>query len=33
MKDAGIMSEIPAEVWKQGWNVNVQAAGSAEQSI
>jgi len=33
MKDAGLLSEIPTEVWKQGWNVNVQATGSAEQSI
>ncbi len=33
MKDAGLMSDIPAEVWRKGWNVNVQAAGSAEQSI
>jgi len=33
MKDAGLMDEIPAEVRKQGWNVNVQATGSAEQSI
>ncbi len=33
MKDAGLLSEIPTEVWKKGWNVNVQATGSAEQSI
>lgn len=33
MKEAGMLSEIPPQVWQKGWNVNVQAAGCAEQSI
>jgi DNA-directed RNA polymerase subunit RPC12/RpoP len=33
MKDAGMLPKIPPETWRKGWNVNVQAAGSAEQSV
>lgn len=33
MAKAGLLSEIPAEVWTTDWNVNSQAVGSAEASI
>jgi hypothetical protein len=33
MAKAGLLSEIPAEVWTREWNVNSQAVGSAEASI
>lgn len=33
MQKAGILKEIPAEVWKKAWNVNSQAVGSAEHCI
>ena len=33
MAKAGLLSEIPAEVWRLEWNVNSQAVGSAEASI
>lgn len=33
MAKAGLLGEIPAEVWTLDWNVNSQAVGSAEASI
>jgi hypothetical protein len=33
MLKKGLLSQIPPEVWKMDWNVNVQAVGNAEQSI
>jgi hypothetical protein len=33
MAKAGLLSKIPAEVWKIEWNVNSQPVGSAEASI
>jgi len=33
MKKAGLLSRIPAEVWKIDWNVNSQAIGNSETSI
>ena len=33
MAKAGLLSEIPAGVWRLEWNVNSQAVGSAEASI
>lgn len=33
MKKAGLLSQIPANVWKIDWNVNSQAVGSSNSSI
>jgi hypothetical protein len=33
MAKAGLLGQIPREVWKIDWNVNSQAVGSAEASI
>lgn len=33
MRDAGYLSQIPAEVWKKAFNVNVRAYPNAQQSI
>jgi len=33
MKKAGLLSQIPASVWKIDWNVNSQAIGNSENSI
>jgi len=33
MKDAGLIHLVDPELWKTGWNVNIQPVGAAEQSI
>jgi hypothetical protein len=33
MAKAGFLAQIPAEVWRQDWNVNSQAVGSAEGAL
>jgi hypothetical protein len=33
MKRAGLVHQIPAEVWQIAWNVNSQAIGSSEASL
>ena len=33
MEKAGLLAEIPKEVWAKAWNVNSQAVGSSEASI
>lgn len=33
MKNAGLWSRIPADVWKIDWTVNSQVMGSGEASI
>ena len=33
MIEAGLSDCIPPAVWKIGWNVNIQAVGTAEQTI
>jgi hypothetical protein len=33
MEKAGLLAEIPKEVWTKSWNVNSQAVGSSEASI
>ena len=33
MMKAGLLDQIPAEVWRKEWNVNCQAVGEAEGSI
>ena len=33
MAKAGVLEQIPAQVWDKGWNVNCQAVGSPEASI
>ncbi len=33
MKKAGLLHQIPAEVWKINWNVNSQPVGSSEASL
>jgi len=33
MARAGLIDQIPAEVWQTPWNVNIQPVGSSEQSI
>ena len=33
MKKAGLLAEIPKEVWTKSWNINSQAVGSSEASI
>lgn len=33
MEKAGLLSEIPPEVWQAGWNVNCQAVGESAASV
>jgi hypothetical protein len=33
MEKAGLLDQVPPEVWKKEWNVNCQAVGDAEGSI
>jgi hypothetical protein len=33
IEKAGLLSQIPAEVWKKDWNVNCQAVGDAQASL
>jgi hypothetical protein len=33
MKEAGLLDQIPPEVWQVDWNVNSQAVGSSEASL
>lgn len=33
MVKADLIHQLPGSVWQEGWNVNIQAVGSAEQSI
>jgi hypothetical protein len=33
MKKAGLLDQIPPEVWQKEWNVNCQAVGEAQGSI
>lgn len=33
MKKNGLFEQIPPEVWDNGWNVNIQAVGNAENTI
>jgi hypothetical protein len=33
MKDAGLLEEIPPDVWQIDWNVNSQAVGSSEATL
>jgi hypothetical protein len=33
MKKAGLLEQIPPDVWQKEWNVNCQAVGEAEASI
>ena len=33
MRDAGLLDQIPPEVWQVDWNVNSQAVGSSEASL
>ena len=33
MRKAGLLNQIPSEVWNKEWNVNCQAVGDPEASI
>lgn len=33
LEKAGLLGQVPPEVWKKGWNVDCQAVGDAEGSI
>ena len=33
LEKAGLLGQVPSEVWKKDWNVNCQAVGDAEGSI